>query len=360
MLSLLHIYFYTSIIYLTFLSSSIATLCSYPASSRYDSVGLTSDQLKVMRSISLPIWYTDRNSDPIAGVRDAIKNCQNQTSVIIIYGIPNKDCAGVESSSGSNKDMNDYKKFIETLKTTVGSAPVIYILEPDALALSINGNCGIANGYKAYVQVAYDSLIDTSAQIYIDVGFWTIIFGYSDRKAMSDLVNEIDTKNKLNGISINLSNYRSTPEMEKYCGEFINVSGRQYKCVIDTSRNGNGPSQSNEWCNYKGAGLGQLPTKSPSNNIDYYLYLKPPGELDGRCTGKSDSYQSSSGGAGEFDLSFFNILWNNKNIGTISSDTPSVSPSNVSMNGSSTSVPFPSVANVSRWESNNCSCVCYA
>lgn len=62
--------------------------------------------------------------------------------------------------------------------------------------------------------------------------------------------------------------------------------------VIDTSRNGQGPwvaptgvySDAEVWCNPPGRGLGLAPTTTTGNPlIDAYLWIKVPGESDGKC-----------------------------------------------------------------------------
>lgn len=62
--------------------------------------------------------------------------------------------------------------------------------------------------------------------------------------------------------------------------------------VIDTSRNGAGPWQApagvysdpEDWCNPPGRGLGARPTTDTGDPlIDAYLWIKVPGESDGKC-----------------------------------------------------------------------------
>jgi endoglucanase len=62
--------------------------------------------------------------------------------------------------------------------------------------------------------------------------------------------------------------------------------------VIDTSRNGRGPWQApsgvysdpEDWCNPPGRGLGVLPTTDTGNElVDAHLWIKVPGESDGKC-----------------------------------------------------------------------------
>lgn len=61
--------------------------------------------------------------------------------------------------------------------------------------------------------------------------------------------------------------------------------------VVDTSRNGLGPwrypadvyPQHEDWCNPPGRGTGHLPTTTGAGLVDAYLWIKVPGESDGKC-----------------------------------------------------------------------------
>ncbi len=62
--------------------------------------------------------------------------------------------------------------------------------------------------------------------------------------------------------------------------------------VIDTSRNGQGPwqapagvySDAEDWCNPPGRGLGEQPTTDTGTPlVDAHLWIKVPGESDGKC-----------------------------------------------------------------------------
>ena len=59
------------------------------------------------------------------------------------------------------------------------------------------------------------------------------------------------------------------------------------RVIIDTGRNGVADERADcsNWCNIRGAGVGQLPTHATANAsfIDAYFWLKTPGESDG-CT----------------------------------------------------------------------------
>ena len=95
------------------------------------------------------------------------------------------------------------------------------------------------------------------------------------------------------------------------CKKIIDLSGHQYTCIIDTSRNANGPDEKNTWCNAKNAGIGNKPTKDTGNDIiDYFMWLKPAIEVDGHCYGSENSFQSSQPAGGN-DIEYFKLLWNN-------------------------------------------------
>ena len=95
------------------------------------------------------------------------------------------------------------------------------------------------------------------------------------------------------GFSLNVSNYKATETEIKYGKEISKRLGGKH-FVIDTSRNGNGPpveeckNADGEacWCNPPGRALGTPPTTETADPlVDAYLWLKKPGESDGKCNG---------------------------------------------------------------------------
>lgn len=302
-------YFY----YFTFAND----LCNYISYNKYQSL-ITQypehkSKFEVLSKIPLPIWVTDRDSNAFNNVKNALSNCKDLTNVFILYALPNKDCEAKFSSSGANQNNQDYINYINNLKDIVGQNEIIYIIEPDAIALSLDNKCGIQNNYPENIKNAIDILSqNTNAKIYIDIGYWTIIYGEDQVQKIISLINQIDPNQKIKGISLNLSNYRKTDEMINACKRFKQLSGKNYNCIIDTSRNWNGPSSDNQWCNLISAGIGELPTINPQDSIDYYLWLKPQSELDGPCLGFSNSYQIDKA-AGDFDLNYLLKLWENGN-----------------------------------------------
>jgi cellulase/cellobiase CelA1 len=287
------------------MSAASAEYCNVPSMTRY-----TKDTPvhRFMASQPLAAWYTDRDSNHVENLDRMIGKCagQGKDPLVVIYGLPNKDCEAGESSSGSNKNKEDYLRFISSFKQTVakhGNAPVTVILEPDAINLSV-GKCGTANQYVANM-VAAANLLSASANIklYVDVGFWMIVPGKIE--VIVNLLRDM----KIKGVSLNLSNYRSTAECRQHCDLIRQVSGKDYTCIIDTSRNNNGPSPSGEWCNFKGAGIGENSATS-EYPIDALVWIKPAIEVDGKCQGRAESYQTTADAGSAVD-EWLDILWSN-------------------------------------------------
>lgn len=294
-----------------------AELCNYISKNKYNSLinqyPEHKNKFEILSQVPLPIWVTDRDPSAFDNVKLAMENCNSYLNTLILYALPFKDCEARFSSSGSNQNTQDYLNYINKLNNIVESKEVIYILEPDAIALSIDNKCGIQQNYPGHIKMAIDILSkNVNAKIYLDIGFWTLIYGEEEVKKVIKLINDIDPNNRLNGITLNLSNYRKTSELVDACNRFKTLSGKKYNCIIDTSRNWNGPSSDNQWCNLISAGIGELPMANPTTNIDYYLWLKPQSELDGPCLGFSNSYQIQKN-AGEFDLTYLLKLWENGN-----------------------------------------------
>jgi len=289
-------------------------------------------------------WYTDRIDDTTSLANTIFSKCSGSARpTVVVYGLPNKDCGGY-SAGGNNKNAADYKKFIQKLADVAGQKPAVYILEPDAVGLL--DQCGATNGYADNIKVALDILgQNTNADIYMDVGYWTLSSG-SQASSVLGAVQSLDSKGRIKGISLNTSNYRSTQEMIDACNRFSSGGSKKYHCVIDTSRNFVPPT-STEWCNTKNTGIGKPPTKETGSDIiDYFLWIKPPGESDGACNGGPD--------AGAFYADGFTQLWNNgyfvKDLGlpVIGGSWPTTTtspstPAPTSTTPSPTKIPSPSI-----------------
>src|SRR6185436_10790520 len=91
--------------------------------------------------------------------------------------------------------------------------------------------------------------------IYIDAG-------HSAWRTSSEIVGALTKAgiSSANGFSTNISNFRLLSDEIAYDNAIANSLGAGKKFIIDTSRNGKGPSPSYEWCNPSGRALGPRPT----------------------------------------------------------------------------------------------------
>ncbi|KAF0695606.1 hypothetical protein As57867_013537, partial [Aphanomyces stellatus] len=293
--------------------------------------------IEAVESKPIATWYTDR-SDYLTEAATTLTACTQTNGnldslpVFVVYGLPNKDCHGSYSAGGANKNANDYATFVAQLASAVGKQDVLYVLEPDAIGLLAEGpdQCGWTNNYLPNLKTAVQTLTQTnpSAQLYLDVGWWIL----NNATRLASLVPILDTLSlagPIKGIVINTSNYRSNAELLTWCQAFVSATagaspeegvcvadvvmeiGRNMKCIFDTSRNYHGASPSGEWCNAKAAGIGLPPTdQTGSSLVDYYLWLKTPGQSDGTCAGQTvDSLPGPA--AGDFFYKGFCMMFDN-------------------------------------------------
>ncbi|KAG2502663.1 hypothetical protein JM18_009830 [Phytophthora kernoviae] len=245
--------------------------------------------IDTLEKYAIASWYTDRQSsaERSSMISDMLSQCSEDTRLsIVVYGIPNKDCAGGFSSSGSVTSTSAYQAFLKELTDAVGTRKVLYVVEPDALGLlTQDGGCGASAGYLENLKVAVEALsANPNAELYLDVG----------------------SSGRVKGVTINTSNYRSNDEVADYCTTFQNAMGStDMKCIVDTSRNFNG-SPTKDWCNIATAGIGKKPTSDTGYpNLDYFMWIKVPGESDGECM--TGSVMGPSAGA--FFAEGFKSLW---------------------------------------------------
>ncbi|KAG6963716.1 hypothetical protein JG688_00008039 [Phytophthora aleatoria] len=174
--------------------------------------------------------------------------------------------------------------------------------EDTRLSIVVYG-CGGSAGYLDNLKVAVAALsANANAELYIDIGYWILVYPDSASK-VATAMKDIGTSGRVKGVTINTSNYRSNDECAGYCTNFQTAMGStDMKCIVDTSRNYNG-SPTSDWCNVPTAGIGKPPTSETGvSNVDYFMWIKPPGESDGECPTGGTS-------AGSFYLEGFTLLW---------------------------------------------------
>ncbi|RLO02717.1 hypothetical protein DYB28_013805 [Aphanomyces astaci] len=253
------------------------------------------DALTIVEQHPMATWWTDNNSTYRAQVETLMGHCNTSTvPTIVVYALPQKDCHAGYSNLGFIKDTSQYIAFVQELADLVGTRPVIYVLEPDAVGLASDGGCGHAAGYLANMQRATSILTarNPNARLYVDVGYWMLQTDAKSRQvaAAMQVVGAASRPGAVRGIVLNTSNYRRVAEMATLCSNFVNLTGNpQWRCVVDTSRNYRTPTTSNEWCNNKFGAIGVPPTRNTGypGVLDLFLWIKVPGESDGTCANSS-------------------------------------------------------------------------
>ncbi|RLN97169.1 hypothetical protein BBJ28_00013701 [Nothophytophthora sp. Chile5] len=296
------------------------TLCSVVPATYTDAKTTYPDSafaLEQLETLGIATWYSDRgvDGDVEQTMEDLVSSCPESSRLsVVVYGLPNKDCdAGYSSGDSSVITGADYEDFINTLTSIIGERKVLYVLEPDAVGLLADGGCAVEYGYQSNLTNAISLLtVNPNAEVYVDVGFWAL--EQSDTaEAVAQIVKELAQAGRVKGIALNTSNYRSTTQIADLCSTFQTaVDSTDIHCIIDTSRNFQefANASSTEWCNVRKAGIGAPPTNvTDLDNIDYFVYVKPPGDSDGTCVDQSaDAMRGPD--AGEFFNDHFIKLWN--------------------------------------------------
>lgn len=227
-------------------------------------------------------WYGDNPKKPKKHMEKSINRLLNrahpQLPILVIYNIPNRDIG--QYSKGGAKTKERYFDFIERFARGVGSKSPIIIYEPDALPHSTLLSDDEQKWRLELMKESLEYLANNcNGIIYVDVGH----SNWLEPEVAADLLNKV-TNTKIRGFSTNVCNYRSTKESIRWSRKILKYRPKDY-FVVDTSRNGQDPIN-DEWCNPAGRGLGEIPSTITSYpKCDAYLWVKIPGESDGKCNG---------------------------------------------------------------------------
>ena len=194
--------------------------------------------------------------------------------VLVAYNLPGRDCEGYSGGGAANESA--YRSWVRALAAGIGDRPAAVILEPDALGHL----CGDAAARYRMLNDAVTVLEGgAKTDVYLDAGHpkWL------DAKTAAGRLRSAGVA-KARGFALNVANFVTTAENERYGEEIVRTLGTDTHYVIDTSRNGNG--EGNDWCNPPGRALGPTPTADTAGaHADAYLWIKIPGESDGTCGG---------------------------------------------------------------------------
>lgn len=224
-------------------------------------------------------WFTGWSGDIRRDV-DALVSAVTSAGavpVLVAYNIPQRDC-GQLSAGGATVD--GYATWISNFADGLAGRKSVVILEPDALAQLHCLSAGDQTTRINLLQYAMQALRAQGALVYLDGG------NASWRSASEQAASLIRANvAAADGFALNVSSFQYTSASIAY-GKSISdrIGGKHF--VIDTSRNGLGPTADNAWCNPAGRALGPAPTTSTADAAaDAYLWVKSPGESDGSCGG---------------------------------------------------------------------------
>jgi len=218
---------------------------------------------------------------------------QGRVPVVVVYGIPDRDCGG--ASQGGAPDLDAYDAWIDRFAAGLGSGEVVVVLEPDSIA---QADC-LSGAQRAdrFASLARAGRVlkaaDAKARVYYDAGH----SGWNPPAKQAGLLKQAGAASPASsdGVFSNVSNFHTTAAEIAYDRQVLAALGgpSSLGAVIDTSRNGNGAPADGAWCDPDGRKIGRAPTLDTGEaRIDGYLWVKLPGESDG-CKGTPGTFSPS-------------------------------------------------------------------
>ena len=245
--------------------------------SRPDDAGLIRRIAEQPQALWLGEWRPNVRATVARRVAKARK--AGRVPVLVAYNVPHRDCG--QHSSGGAANAAAYREWIDRIAAGIGTAPAIVILEPDALA---GMDCLSRGKRRERIQLLKGAGLRLSAlpatSLYIDAGNPS----WASPGRMAKRLRAVSV-GRARGFAVNVAAFETTERSRAYGRAISRRAGRAH-FVIDTSRNGAGPSAPGDWCNPGGRALGAFPTTRTGDPlVDAFLWVKRPGESDGTCNG---------------------------------------------------------------------------
>jgi endoglucanase len=254
---------------------------------RWRAEGRTDEADAMARLASRPTahWLAE-GGDVEADVRSAATRAARagRSALLVAYWIPGRDCGSY--SAGGAGSAAAYRDWIGRFARGLGNRRAVVIVEPDAVAQTVTGCLKGAAREERLALLAHAVRILSAkprTTVYLDAGNagWVRPPARLARPLRKAGVARAD------GFALNVSNFYRTGTSARYGRALARRLGRAH-FVIDTSRNGNGPSPAAggppNWCNPPGRALGHDPTTDTGRpRVDAYLWVKEPGASDGAC-----------------------------------------------------------------------------
>jgi cellulose 1,4-beta-cellobiosidase len=292
-------------------------------------------RLKKVAGFPTAVWLETLETAKLAGptLDDALKQEAGGggpiVPVFVIYNLPNRDCAA-EGSRGElfvdkGGEAKYQSEFIDVIAAAFAAHPsqkIAVVLEPDSLPNLVTNSelpsCVAAEQvYRRGVAYAISKLSMPNVFIYLDAAHagW---LGWPKNlpKAVAlfkEVIASAGGPDRIRGFALNVSNYdppkeprakKSSPDDPSqdelgYAEDLaaglakFGITGKGF--IIDTSRDGRAGIRTADgnWCNVKGAGLGERPAVAPAPNIDAYFWVKTPGESDGTTDRKAARFDEN-------------------------------------------------------------------
>jgi len=249
------------------------------AEGRCDDAALVERIAQTPRSLWLADWTGD-DPGPEAAQYVARAHAAGAVPVLVAYRLPDRDCGG--ASAGGAASEAAYRAWVEALATAL-EGPAAVVVEPDALAWldCVRDDPERSSRTLRLVRHAAEVLgARPGVGVYLDAGH----SGWNEADVVARRL--VDAGVALgDGFALNVSNFRATADELAYGHRISSLTGGA-RFVVDTSRNGRGPTQDAAWCNPPGRGLGRTPTLATGDPLaDAFLWVKVPGESDGPCNG---------------------------------------------------------------------------
>jgi endoglucanase len=203
---------------------------------------------------------------------------QRALPVLVAYWIPDRGCS--RHTEGAPTPAA-YQAWIRTLIDRLGSARAVIVLEPDA----VPADCFDDTRARLMAQ-AVKRLSAAGHAVYIDAGHahWKSTGETAERLLAAGIADA-------EGFAVNVSNRQTTAASVAWGRELSDLVGHR-PFVVDVSRNGigpppDGPGGTAQWCNPQHQALGAAPTtRTGVPGVDALLWIKRPGESDGKCGGE--------------------------------------------------------------------------
>jgi cellulase/cellobiase CelA1 len=226
-------------------------------------------------------WFGDWSGDIQSAVSARVTQITNAGAlpILVAYDIPLRDCGSYSSGGASSADA--YKSWIRAFASGIGARRAIVVLEPDVLA---SMDCLSAADQQTRLALLSDAVSVLGARsgvaTYLDAGSssWQSAATIAARLKSAGVAGA-------RGFSLNVSNFRTTAAEVSYGDQVAGLIGGKH-FVVDTSRNGLGPTADSQWCNPPGRALGNRATTATGDTLaDAFVWIKRPGESDGTCNG---------------------------------------------------------------------------